>query len=164
MKIRNGYVTNSSSTSFLISLKDSWKKEAFMSAVGADGESPMNSIFEDLFEAINNQKQEINKAVKDKLKIVFTTYIMVGLITHGIALFNKISFHDDTMETLLGASYTSGRWSIYIIDELRGFLFGTKFVSSPCFNGCVTLILFAFVTYILIEAFHISNRISLILI
>lgn len=107
---------------------------------------------------------EINKAVKDKLKIVFTTYIMVGLITHGIALFNKISFHDDTMETLLGASYTSGRWSIYIIDELRGFLFGTKFVSSPCFNGCVTLILFAFVTYILIEAFHISNRISLILI
>lgn len=64
MKIRNGYVTNSSSTSFLISLKDSWKKEAFMSAAGADGQSPMNTIFEDLFEAIDSQKQEIHKAVK----------------------------------------------------------------------------------------------------
>lgn len=65
MKIRNGYVTNSSSTSFLISLKRDWKKESFMSAVGADGVSPMNQIFEDLFESIDDQKQEIHRAIEE---------------------------------------------------------------------------------------------------
>lgn len=66
MKIRNGYVTNSSSTSFLISLKKDWKKEAFMSAVGADGASPMNQIFEDLFESIDYQKQEIHRVIEER--------------------------------------------------------------------------------------------------
>lgn len=65
MKIRNGYVTNSSSTSFLISLKKDWKKESFMSAVGADGGSSMNQIFEDLFESVDNQKQEIHRVIEE---------------------------------------------------------------------------------------------------
>lgn len=65
MKIRNGFVTNSSSTSFVISLKKDWEKEAFMSAVGADGVSPANWIFEDLFEAIDQRKKEIHRAMKD---------------------------------------------------------------------------------------------------
>lgn len=65
MKIRNGYVTNSSSTSFLISLKREWGKESFMSAMGADGESSMNQIFEDLFETIDYQKQEIHRVIEE---------------------------------------------------------------------------------------------------
>lgn len=65
MKIRNGFVTNSSSTSFLISLKKDWKKENFMDALGADGTSIMNQIFEKLFEAVENQKQEIHAAIND---------------------------------------------------------------------------------------------------
>lgn len=68
MKIRNGYVTNSSSTSFLISLKKDWGKETFMSAVGADDVSPMNQIFEELFEIINDQKQEIHRKIKESDK------------------------------------------------------------------------------------------------
>lgn len=66
MKIRNGYVTNSSSTSFLISLKSDWKKGSFLSAVGADGVSPMNRMFEDLFETIDCEKQEIYRVIKEK--------------------------------------------------------------------------------------------------
>lgn len=66
MKIRNGYVTNSSSTSFLISLKEEWRKENFMSAMGADGNSPMNRIFEELFKAIENNKQELHEAITER--------------------------------------------------------------------------------------------------
>jgi len=65
MKIRNGFVTNSSSTSFLISLKKEWKKESFMSAIGAIGKSPMNQIFEELFETVDNQKKEIHKSMEE---------------------------------------------------------------------------------------------------
>lgn len=65
MKIRKGFVTNSSSTSFIISLKETYSKDNFMTAIGADGDSPMNKIFADLFYAIEDDKKNIIDAVKD---------------------------------------------------------------------------------------------------
>lgn len=66
MKIRKGFVTNSSSTSFLISLKEDWRKDSFMSAVGANSDSPMNRIFEDLFESIDYRKKDIRCVVEEQ--------------------------------------------------------------------------------------------------
>ena len=87
MKIRNGFVTNSSSTSFVISLKKDWEKEAFMSAVGADGVSPANWIFEDLFEALDERKKEIHRAMKDSgaggITVSETVEIVEKLIADG---------------------------------------------------------------------------------
>ena len=66
MKIRNGFVTNSSSTSFLISLRKNWSRDSFMSAIGADGNSPLNKIFEHLFEKIDNEKREIHSVIRNE--------------------------------------------------------------------------------------------------
>jgi len=65
MKIRNGFVTNSSSTSFIISTKEHFTKASFMKAIGATGHSVMNQFFEDLFQAIDENKQDIIKVMKD---------------------------------------------------------------------------------------------------
>lgn len=65
MKIKRDFVTNSSSTSFIISIKDEWNERAFLEKIGATGESSLNNIFMALFEAIDSNKVNINEAMKE---------------------------------------------------------------------------------------------------
>jgi len=52
MKIRAGFVSNSSSTSFLIISDGDLDRKGFFSLMGVDSKSPLASVFTTLYEAI----------------------------------------------------------------------------------------------------------------
>jgi hypothetical protein len=50
MKIRAGFVSNSSSTSFLIISKGAFTREQLLRLMGVDAESPMHKLFDQLYD------------------------------------------------------------------------------------------------------------------
>lgn len=49
MRIRTGFVSNSSSTSFLIITRDELKESAFLELMGVSPDSPISDLFRELF-------------------------------------------------------------------------------------------------------------------
>ncbi len=71
MKISNGYVTNSSSTSFVITSKNGLTREAFLNIVGVSEESLLIDMYKNLYRAIraNIKKIPDNISIRQFLKI-----------------------------------------------------------------------------------------------
>ncbi|MDR1049995.1 MAG: hypothetical protein LBP95_02740 [Deltaproteobacteria bacterium] len=64
MKIRLDFVTNSSSTSYLISLKGKFTLENFTKAAGVDKTPWLGRMFSRLFKIISGHNKEISDVVK----------------------------------------------------------------------------------------------------
>lgn len=63
MKISNGYVTNSSSTSFVITAQNGLTRESFFNLVGVSEESLLVDIYDNLYKAIHANIKKIPDGV-----------------------------------------------------------------------------------------------------
>ncbi len=93
-----------------------------------------------------------------RYKIAFIATFIMGLLSQGMGLFNKYSFHDDAMNYGVGATYTLGRWMLDILGRLECFIYGDGHYSLPAFNGFLAIFFIALSACILINMLEIKSE------
>jgi len=83
--------------------------------------------------------------------------MLVGALSHGYMLFNKISFHDDVTSLFgVGATIKSGRWGLE-----GAFLFNCILLnvnsSMPVINGVISLFFIAVSTCLVVKIFGVES-------
>jgi hypothetical protein len=100
MKIKIDFVTNSSSTSFILITDDGFSKQEFLKQLGVHKDSKFKFIFEELFDAIENNKKPLRNYCLEYEDISnFKDYI-------------KINYSKDMLDKILKAESTGK--SVYL--------------------------------------------------
>ena len=99
------------------------------------------------------------KKLWEKNKYIILSAIIFGIAAHGMALLNKLSTHDDGIGGGMGTTYTSGRWMLYIIKKLQLEVIGRpSTMSTPLFNGLLSLVFIAVAACFIIGTLKIKNQ------
>ncbi len=94
-------------------------------------------------------------------KIVFLSTFILGFVSHGMALFNKISLHDDPESLFyVGQTYTSGRWGLGLLWKVVRVFTGSTAVSLPLTHGLIGFLLLAMTAIIIIKSLDIKSGFS----
>lgn len=102
---------------------------------------------------------KLYQKIDKRYVIIFITSVITGVMAHGMALFNKYSFHDDTYSMFtVGATFTSGRYMLYEISHFIQTMFGGLF-STPLYEGMITIILISFSCILIISLFDINSKV-----
>ncbi|MBO6129223.1 MAG: glucosyltransferase domain-containing protein [Pseudobutyrivibrio sp.] len=93
----------------------------------------------------------------DYQKFAFYSAVILGIIAHGFALFNRLSVHDNSHCLFaLGATYEVNRWGLGIIYKLQ--VLSTKTFSLPLFNGLLSIMFIACAAMVLVKTFDIKSK------
>lgn len=90
-------------------------------------------------------------------KDVFLSALLIGLLTHGYMLFNKLPNIDDYVAMFhYGSGYSSGRWLLALMGNFMFRIDGTY--SLPYLNGAFFLFTLALSITIFLKPFHFNNK------
>lgn len=101
--------------------------------------------------------ESVWKSIHIRYKCVFFSTLIWGILSHGIALFNKYAVHDEvTFQFDVGYTYQSGRWGLGLISEFMYLIFKTHF-SLPLINGVLSIVFIAISACLIVKLFEIDN-------
>ena len=103
------------------------------------------------------------KQLDKRYKTVLISVFMGLLLSHSMALFNKISFHDDVYTLFdVGGTYSLGRWGLAFLREFVAFLFGAKndtgFYSLPIMAGIYSFLFVGMSVCLIVKLMDIKNN------
>ncbi len=94
-----------------------------------------------------------------KIKYILIISSIIGLITHGFIIYNKLVYHDETYNTFsLGGTLVSGRWGLALFSKLYKIIL-LKVFSVSTLWGIFTIFIIAITAFVLVEIFNIDNRV-----
>lgn len=91
-----------------------------------------------------------------KVKWIAGSSAAWGILAHGMALFNKYSFHDDAALFLIGETYAVGRWMLGFLGEWMKKITGSTYYSTPLFKGIAALFCIALIVFLISDLFEIQ--------
>lgn len=110
-----------------------------------------------LYVCIENEKYYIKSSNRKIEKYAIIGVFLVGFISHGYIMLNKITNHDDMPSLyVMGNGIGSGRWAL-------GIFSGTKWVSSPMFFVLINFALLSVGAVLLVRIFKIKKPVTAIL-
>ena len=109
--------------------------------------------------------EEKRMTVSSSFWFAFAGALVLGIIGHGMALFNKLSFHDDIFSIFMtGSTINVGRWMLYILVQLEKWFYGNGHFSIPAVNGVWSLVCIGLSAGVIVQHFRIhSNTLSALL-
>ena len=109
---------------------------------------------------INNLEKKIKEFVERLSQVQKTAFIAVlilGLMAHGFAMFNRLSVHDNSHCLFtIGATFEVNRWGLGLIYRLQ--VYTTKTFSLPWFNGLMSVIFIGCAAMVLMKIFDIKSK------
>ncbi len=99
------------------------------------------------------------RTLKDrKSVIIMLSGFAWGIVAHGMAMFNKFSYHDDVpWFNGVGETYGLGRWALGAFGTLTEKILMGRNYSLPVFNGLLTIAAICFMACIICHAFRIED-------
>jgi len=75
------------------------------------------------------------------MRAAFWGSLVFGLVSQGMGMLNKYSWHDDIFSLFrVGDTVSSGRWMLYVLAKLEILIFGDGHFSLPLMNGFFSLL------------------------
>ena len=100
------------------------------------------------------------KKLWEKNKYIILSAIIFGIAAHGMALLNKFcTFDDAAFLNSVGHTYKSGRWMLDLTEKIHTAILGNgTTLSTPLFNGLLSLIFIAVAACFIIGTLKIKNK------